>query len=76
MTRDRRERLLVFIMPWADCQPRYKVSIGHQWVSINVLTDEALEKLASVIRDDFWRERRLNRLNRPFYATANGWKPA
>ncbi len=65
---DRRERLLAFIQPWADCRRQYACRMGDARLPFECLTDQALEALADRICRDFWFERKLNRRNRAIHA--------
>lgn len=65
---NRRERLLAFIKPWADCRPAYRLRLGDVGIRHCWLTDEALEMIAGRICRDFWFERKINRQNRAISA--------
>ena len=64
----RRARLLRFLAPWTASVGGYEVRVGPTHFSAEVLSDDALEDLASRVVADFWAHRRRVRLNRPLYA--------
>lgn len=65
----RRERLIKFIenfySPW-ELRRTVFHSYGHRGLQITLddMTDEALERFADGLRWDFWFRRKLNRQNR------------
>lgn len=68
-----RERLIRFIQPWVDARPtQYTPRIGYAGLgytlSLDDLTDVALDKLAVRIVGAFWWDRKNNRENRRIYA--------
>ena len=67
MSADRRARLLRFLTPWTASGGGYEVRVGRVCLSADVLSDDALDDLASRVVADFWADRRRIRLNRPFY---------
>ena len=64
---DRRARLLRFLAPWTASGGGYEIRVGKTRQSAEVLSDDALEDLASRVVSDFWSARRRVRLNRPLY---------
>ncbi len=66
----RRVRLLRFLAPWTAPGGGYEVCVGPTRFSAEVLSDGALEDLASRVVADFWAGRRRVRLNRPLYLAA------
>ena len=64
----RRTRLLRFLAPWTARDGGYEIRVGSARLSAEVLSDDALEDLASRVVADFWTHRRRVRLNRPAYA--------
>ena len=69
-TSSRRARLLRFLAPLTASGGGYEVRVGRARLSPEVLSDDALEDLASRVAADFWAGRRRVRLNRPLYAAA------
>jgi hypothetical protein len=67
---NRRARLLAFLAPWTARDGGYEIRVGSARLSAEVLSDDALEDLASRVVADFWAHRRRVRLNRPHYAAA------
>ena len=63
----RRARLLRFLAPWTARDGGYEVRVGSARFSAEVLSDDALQDLASRVVADFWSSRRRHRLNRPHY---------
>ena len=63
----RRARLLRFLAPWTASGGGYEVRVGRSRLSAEVLSDDALEELATRVVSDFWSARRRTRLNRPLY---------
>lgn len=66
----RRARLLAFLAPSTARDGGYEIRIGSARLSAEVLSDGALEDLASRVVDDFWSHRRRVRLNRPAFVAA------
>ena len=64
---NRRARLLRFLAPWTAPDGGYEIRVGRTRLSAEVLSDDALEDLASRVVSDFWSDRRRVRLNRPLY---------
>ncbi len=67
MTVARRARLLRFLAPWTAPAGGYEIRVGRTRLSAEMLSDDALEDLASRVVFDFWSDRRRVRLNRPLY---------
>ena len=63
----RRARLLRFLAPWTARDGGYEIRVGSTRLSAEVLSDDALEDLASRVVADFWAHRRRVRLNRPAF---------
>ena len=66
----RRARLLRFLAPWTARDGGYEIRVGSTRLSAEVLSDDALEDLASRVVTDFWSHRRRVRLNRPAFVAA------
>lgn len=64
MLDQRRDRLIRFIEPWLGTHRQYQPRIGDGHLSLDCLTNAALEILAQRIARDFWFTRRINRENR------------
>ena len=63
----RRARLLRFLAPWTVSGGGYEIRVGRTRLSAEVLSDDALEDLASRVVEGFWADRRWTRLNRPLH---------
>lgn len=57
----RRARLIAGLAPWATARPQYRIRLGGTLLPFEVLSDEALADLRSLVARDARRERQEGR---------------